>query len=382
MDNFLLNNFTIKELFDASKGALGKLFIKDEDFPTKKQERYRNFNIEEILIKQKYLKGEDLNFTDIVEINDNDRTKIKIKKVSIETLKNNNIGTDNFFQKLSFLLTKDIFLIDVLDSLSDVLRISYKIKDSKDSSVNAPIYILNVHKGVSLKLSEMIFDNSNNISSLLLPVSYISLDDNSKLDCYRYIETKNNKVILNSNVSLKKSSNYNLINLNFASSMIRQDIEINLEDEKSNSNVSSVNFSSDKGLVDNFININHSASYTNSSEDFKYVLNDFSKTYFTGEIFVNKGLEKIDASQNCKSILLSKEARAFARPWLKIFADDVKCSHGATFGELDKDALFYLETRGISEDLAKRILLNAFIEEVLQKIEDEKFLQICESKIS
>ena len=362
MDNFLLNNFTIKELFDASKGMLGKLFIKDEDFPTKKQERYRNFNIEEILIKQKYLKGEDLNFTDIVEINDNDRTKIKIKKVSIETLKNNNIGTDNFFQKLSFLLTKDIFLIDVLDSLSDVLRISYKIKDSKDSSVNAPIYILNVHKGVSLKLSEMIFDNSNNISSLLLPVSYISLDDNSKLDCYRYIETKNNKVILNSNVS--------------------QDIEINLEDEKSNSNVSSVNFSSDKGLVDNFININHSASYTNSSEDFKYVLNDFSNTYFTGEIFVNKGLEKIDASQNCKSILLSKEARAFARPWLKIFADDVKCSHGATFGELDKDALFYLETRGISEDLAKKILLNAFIEEVLQKIEDEKFLQICESKIS
>ena len=382
MDNFLLNNFTIKELFDASKGMLGKLFIKDEDFPTKKQERYRNFNIEEILIKQKYLKGEDLDFTDIVEINDNDRTKIKIKKVSIETLKNNNIGKDNFFQKLSFLLTKDIFLIDVLDSLSDVLRISYKIKDSKDSSVNAPIYILNVHKGVSLKLSEMIFDNSNNISSLLLPVSYISLDDNSNLDCYRYIETKNNKVILNSNVSLKKSSNYNLINLNFASSMIRQDIEINLEDEKSNSNVSSVNFSSDKGLVDNFININHSASYTNSSEDFKYVLNDFSKTYFTGEIFVNKEVEKIDASQNCKSILLSKDARAFARPWLKIFADDVKCSHGATFGELDKDALFYLETRGISEDLAKRILLNAFIEEVLQKIEDEKFLQICESKIS
>ena len=381
-----MESFTIKEIFDANFDENSYRFFANNEFPSKKQEKYRNFNIDEILCNKKYFKEDNINLKDSIYVSNEDNDKVNISKFTFETLssdlKEKVIKGNNFFQKLSLLLTNEIIVIDVNNSLNDVLRIKYEIKDYKNSILTSPIYILNVKKDVTLKLSEMFFDNSSNVSSLILPLTFLFLEDSSNLDCYRYIETKNSEIILNSNVNLRANSNYNLININFANNFIRQDVEINLSDEKSFADVSSLNFSINKSLIDNFINVNHNANFTDSSENFKYILKDFSKTYFTGEIFVKEGFQKINASQNCKSILLSKNARAFARPWLKIFADDVKCSHGATFGELDKDALFYLETRGINEDIARKMLINAFLSEALFKVQDEDFIALCHKKFS
>ena len=381
-----MESFTIKDFFNTNCKENSGIFFTSTDFPSKKQEKFRNFNIDEILCNESFSKDDKLDLKDNIKVSIEDSKKINITKCTFETLKNDlreKIITNlNFFQKLSLLLANEIVVIDVDDNLNDILRINYEIKDYKNSILTSPTYILNVKKNVSLKLSEMFFDNNSNVGSLILPLTFLFLEDSSNLDCCRYIETKNSRIILSSTVNLKANSNYNLINLNFANELIRQDVEINLQDEKSFADVSSLNFSINKSLIDNFINVNHNANFTDSSENFKYILKDFSKTYFTGEIFVKEGFQKINASQNCKSILLSKNARAFARPWLKIFADDVKCSHGATFGELDKDALFYLETRGINEDMARKMLINAFLSEVLFKVQDEDFSSLCYKKFS
>lgn len=123
--------------------------------------------------------------------------------------------------------------------------------------------------------------------------------------------------------------------------------------------------------VDNFSYILHSQPHCTSSELFKYILQDKSYGVFTGRILVAVEAQKTQAYQNNRNLLLSRDARMQAKPQLEIYADDVKCSHGMTTGQLDEDALFYLRQRGIAMPQAKRMLSIAFAEDVLQLVEHE-----------
>ncbi len=120
--------------------------------------------------------------------------------------------------------------------------------------------------------------------------------------------------------------------------------------------------------VDNHSYIAHSVPHCTSSELFKYVLMDRSYGVFTGRILVAIDAQKTQAYQNNRNLLLSSEARMQAKPQLEIYADDVKCSHGMTTGQLSEDAIFYMRQRGIAHDEAKRMLSIAFAEDVLQLI--------------
>src|SRR5690606_5458029 len=108
---------------------------------------------------------------------------------------------------------------------------------------------------------------------------------------------------------------------------------------------------------------------------------DESTGVFNGKVMVRQIAQKINAYQSNKNILLSDKATVNAKPQLEIFADDVKCSHGCTVGRLDEEALFYLKSRGISENSAKSILLHAFAVDVLEKIESEPIRKYAEKII-
>ncbi|HUS85732.1 MAG TPA: Fe-S cluster assembly protein SufD [Bacteroidales bacterium] len=120
--------------------------------------------------------------------------------------------------------------------------------------------------------------------------------------------------------------------------------------------------------VDNFVSIDHTCPDCTSNQLFKGVLDDFATGVFNGKIYVNKGAQKTRAYQKNNSILLSDDARMDTKPHLEIYADDVKCSHGATIGQLDEDAMFYLRSRGINKDEAKLMLMFGFAHEVIEKI--------------
>jgi len=121
--------------------------------------------------------------------------------------------------------------------------------------------------------------------------------------------------------------------------------------------------------VDNFLRVNHMKPDCNSREYFKHILSDRGSTSFTGRIYVEQDAQKTDAVQTNMNLLLSEHARVRTRPQLEIFADDVKCTHGATIGRLDDQAAFYLHARGIGREAARSLLTFAFANEVIEDIE-------------
>ncbi|NBC31731.1 MAG: Fe-S cluster assembly protein SufD, partial [Alphaproteobacteria bacterium] len=123
--------------------------------------------------------------------------------------------------------------------------------------------------------------------------------------------------------------------------------------------------------VDNTTIIEHASPHCRSREVFKGVLDDAARGVFQGKIVVRPGAQKTDAHQLSNGLLLSRKAEVDAKPELEIFADDVKCSHGATAGEIDHTALFYLRSRGIDEREARALLVEAFVNEALEEIEVE-----------
>jgi len=120
--------------------------------------------------------------------------------------------------------------------------------------------------------------------------------------------------------------------------------------------------------ADNTTEADHTVPYTNSKQVFRNVLDDGSHSVFQGSVIVRQGAQKTDSSQSNRNLLLSAGAQAYSKPELQIFADDVKCAHGATTGDLNKDALFYLQSRGITTSQATLLLIEAFIAEIFDEL--------------
>ncbi|HPO63330.1 MAG TPA: SufD family Fe-S cluster assembly protein, partial [Candidatus Kapabacteria bacterium] len=141
-----------------------------------------------------------------------------------------------------------------------------------------------------------------------------------------------------------------------------------LDDELCQTNLYGMYFLGDKDFVDNHSRIDHAKPNCTSSELYKGIIDDEATAVFNGKIYVWKDAQQTTAYQSNKNILLSNDATINSKPQLEIFADDVKCSHGATCGNLDKEQLYYLLSRGISDSKAKALLLNAFASEIVEKI--------------
>jgi Fe-S cluster assembly protein SufD len=134
-------------------------------------------------------------------------------------------------------------------------------------------------------------------------------------------------------------------------------------------------------LADNHTFVNHAQPNCESNESFKHILGDKSTGVFNGKIYVAQDSQKTNAYQSNKTILLGGDAKVFAKPELEIYADDVKCSHGAACGQLDEDAMFYLMARGIEEEAAQKLLLTAFATDVLELIHNENIQAFVTTQI-
>ena len=148
----------------------------------------------------------------------------------------------------------------------------------------------------------------------------------------------------------------------------RNNYFITLAEERADLKISGFVLTADQAHADNFSYIEHAVPHCTSDELFKYVLRDDSRGVFTGRILVAQDAQKTQAYQNNRNLLLSPSARMQSKPQLEIYADDVKCSHGMTTGQLSSDALFYMRQRGISLEEARLMLSNAFAEDVVARI--------------
>ncbi len=157
----------------------------------------------------------------------------------------------------------------------------------------------------------------------------------------------------------------------FDGALIRNNLTINLDDENCEGHMYGLFLLDKKSHVDNNTSVDHMKPNSYSNELYKGILDEKSTGVFNGKIYVRQDAQKTNAFQSNNNILLSEDATLHTKPQLEIWADDVKCSHGCTSGQLDDDAIFYLRARGINEKSAKAMILNAFATETMEHVKSE-----------
>jgi Fe-S cluster assembly protein SufD len=160
-------------------------------------------------------------------------------------------------------------------------------------------------------------------------------------------------------------------NVSLGGRMVRNDVVALLDGEGGEGTFNGLYVAEEEQFVDNHMRVEHIAAHCASHELYKGILDGRARAVFNGRIYVHKGAQKTDAKQTNRNLLLSRQALVNSNPQLEIFADDVKCTHGSTVGQLDAEAIFYLRSRGIGVEAAKSLLTYAFASEVSQMIDLE-----------
>ncbi len=197
----------------------------------------------------------------------------------------------------------------------------------------------------------------------------IVVEDNANLTHYRVQKESPEAFHYGvTEISLGRGSSYNATNINLGSAISRHDIDLKFTAEGGEAWVDGLYMLGGAQHSDTHSIIDHMVPNCTSHQNYKGVMNDKSRAVFNGKVFVRENAHGTDAQQSNKNLLLSNNARVDTKPQLEIFNDDVKCSHGATVGQLEEEELFYLLTRGLPQNLARNLLTYGFAEEIINKI--------------
>ena len=202
--------------------------------------------------------------------------------------------------------------------------------------------------------------------------TFVTLKQNAQLD---HIRIQSNSIttanIVNIQVEQNADSRYTFFQFADGGQLGRLNIYNELKGEGANSDINGLTLSNDTQHLDNHVITDHQVPHCSSSQNFKTVLQDHSSGVFNGRTIVRKDAQKTDSSQSNKNLLLSKSALMNSNPQLEIYADDVKCAHGSSTGTLDKNALFYLRSRGLDVMSAKALLVRGFATELLDLVKHD-----------
>ena len=283
---------------------------------------------------------------------------------------NNALATGGFSLEISknYKLKKPLVIYNNFsDSLKEKI-VNYKnsIILNENSELNLINYINNSSKENFMAniLENIKIKKNSSLNNILI--------NNSKCNGYFYKYIKSD---------LEKNSNFENYLLSSGLKFNKLDIEINHNEENSNSSVFSALNLINKEHQEIKTRINHNAPNCNSYQKVKNVLNDETKGVYQGKIFVKNIAQKTDAYQLSKALILNDAAEFDAKPELEIYADDVKCSHGSTSGSIDLNSIHYLKSRGIPEKEAYQMLINGFLCEILEKLSEGKIKNFLKEKL-
>ena len=227
------------------------------------------------------------------------------------------------------------------------------------------------------------YESLSDVSNFTNAVTEIVLHENANVNHVTIQnEDTNSFHISNTAIRIDKHANFTSYNMNFGGKIARNNITATFKQSDAECHLFGLYMGGKDQLIDNHTLIDHAQPNCNSNELYKGVLTGNARAVFNGKVMVRKDAQKTNAFQQNKNILLSKEALIDTKPQLEIFADDVKCSHGATVGQLDTEALFYLRARGLDKEAARTLLISAFAEDVVKKIGEKHVIEYLEEKIS
>ena len=204
---------------------------------------------------------------------------------------------------------------------------------------------------------------------LTTQVTEIELGANAKLTLYRIQdEGAGSTHLAQTDAQLARDSVLTAVNIDLGFGLARQDFNVNLNDAGAQVNLHGLYAPTGRAHVDNHTRIHHRAPHCSSREFFRGVVGGSARAVFNGKVYVHEHAIKTDSETRVANLLLSKTAEVYAKPELEIYNDDVKCAHGATFGQLDADAIYYLRARGLNADVARALLTQAFAQEIIDRI--------------
>jgi Fe-S cluster assembly protein SufD len=373
--------------------------LEDKGLPNNKHEDYKYCNIESVFRKEFKQVDQDLNTL----------TNEDIAPLKLEEAINLVVVNGNYSEALSEkMIVKGLTIKSLTElSSSEKALLSSQAKSEtdalialntafsgdgiffqvdKNNIIPMPVHIIYVNSGnsnivtnarnfthIGASAEVTLVESFYNIGSAKVFSNFVSekfVGENAKLTCYTFQNEGALSYSVNTNqVKISKYSNYSNTTATLSGELVRNNHNVELAAENCEAHLNGLFITNGNQSVDNHTLIDHQMPHCESNELYKGIAKDKSTGTFNGKIFVRKDAQKTNAYQSSKNILMSDDATINTKPQLEIYADDVKCSHGTSTGKVDTEALFYLKARGIGEDSARKLLLQAFAQELIDKIE-------------
>ena len=259
----------------------------------------------------------------------------------------------------------------------------YHLSDARNMhTLSQPRSLVYIDKNAKLQLVET-FATIGTMDSFTNEVLEIVVNTNAIVEYYKVQnDTASASQVNTTHIRQIGKSYVHAVTVSLSGGLIRNNTNIVMEEEGNEAHLYGLYLLNGNTHVDNHTMVDNTKPNCFSNELYKGILDDSSSGVFSGKIFVRPDAQKTNAYQSNKNILLSDNATINTKPQLEIFADDVKCSHGCTVGQLDEEALFYLRSRGISKDNAQSMLLKAFAEDVVTQIKYEPLKNYVEQLIT
>ncbi|MCA6361427.1 MAG: Fe-S cluster assembly protein SufD [Bacteroidetes bacterium] len=386
-------------------------------FPTRKSEDYKYINPDAVLKKgfgTRVAAFRDVTAEDVAELS-------PVKEAMVFVVINGHFVPDLSFagelpEGLTVESIADAVVSDpaakahyaeLADSAADpFIAINTALADSglfvhidKDAVVEKPVHILHIatnevsaflqprHLVVAETNSKATlietFESIGPVRSFTNVLAEVVVANGAKLDHYR-LQTENEAGYLLSTVQAHVSADalYNTYTFTTGGAFVRNNLNVEIAGEHAEAHLYGLYLPYGNAVVDNHTLVDHQVPNCMSNELYKGVMSDRSLAVFNGKIFVQRDAQKTNAFQNNKNILLSDDASINTKPQLEIYADDVKCSHGTSTGRMDEEALFYLRARGIGEESARKLLVNAFAEEVVNAVPHDELRNYIDTLIA
>ncbi len=381
--------------------------FKKKGFPNKKEEDWKFTDLEKVLndnfqelnnehLNYKKPNNQDLEFShnSIILVNGRfesfdfksesleDKNNINIKEIDLDHHLNfANELKDNPMQNLNTALHQGGFSLNINSDYKfkhPIVIYNYFTGTLKNKIINNSVSI-NMSKNSNATIIEYLIDESEG-NFFKNTFNYINLEEDASLNYYFINKNESKNFFYEfSKVKLSKNSNFKKYLFSSGIKFGKFENNINLEGVNSCGELYSGLFLGINNHQEIKTNIKHSKPSCQSHQDIKNVLTSGSKGVFQGKIFVDQIAQKTNAYQLSKGLLLDENSEFSTKPELEIYADDVKCSHGSTSGNIDKDALFYLKARGIEEKEAVKMIIKGFLKSILEKIQNKEIIEILVS---
>ena len=409
-----LNGGKSKSVHDLRKSAIA--YFSELQFPTTKDEEWKYTNIAPMLkhtfkpfeknignydIKVNHFLFDKMEHSLLVFVNgvySNELSKIKelpdgvIIKSLAEAIKEENLIVKkhlgkyadfkgHIFTSLSTAFVNDGAFVYVPEGkvIEDPIHILFLSISNKDKILVQPRNLFVAAKNSQSTIIEHFASIKEDIY-FTNSVTEIVTEENAIVDHVKLQEESSKAYhIGRMDISQERNSNFSSHLISFGAEISRNDFNSRFNDEGGECMLNGLFLIENSQLFDAHTLIDHAKPHCNSHEHYKGILMDSSRGVFNGKVIVRKDAQKTNAFQENNNIILSNDALVNTKPQLEIFADDVKCSHGATIGQIDSDALFYLKSRGIGPEAAQAILIHAFASDVVRYIKIDAVRDYIES---